>query len=124
MRDTPLRSPALMHFSSGSGMVGIPNYNHASQVVLPGDSVTLWATGVNCTEKNHVPSVSIRIGGTQVTVDSVDAVPERPGFCRVNVTLPETQASGEAVPVTLDLAGSNGQVFSSNTTSIAVGQHF
>jgi uncharacterized protein (TIGR03437 family) len=124
MRDPSPQSPAFMHFSSRSGMVGIPNYDHPSQVALPGDAVTLWATGVNCTEKDQVPSLSIRVGGNQVTADSVDAVFERPGTCGVRMKLPESMASGEAVPITLDQILSNGRVVSSNTTSMAVGQRF
>ena len=123
MRDPSPRSPAFMQFSSGSGMVGIPNYQHAGQVALPGDSVTLWVTGLNCTGKNQVPSPAIRVGGIPVAVDSFDAVPERPGTCALRLRLPET-LTGEAVPVTLDLIGSSGQIFSSNTTSVAVGQRF
>ena len=122
MRDTSPRSPAFMQFSSGSGMLGLPNYLHASQVALPGDSVNLWVTGVNCTEKNQV--LSIRVGGNPVTADSFDAVPGRPGTCALKMKLPETLTSGEAVPVTLDLIGSSGQIFSSNTTSVAVGQRY
>jgi uncharacterized protein (TIGR03437 family) len=124
MRDPSPQSPAFMHFSSRSGMVGIPNYDHPSQVALPSDAVTLWATGVNCTEKDHVPSLSIRVGGNQVTADSVDAVFERPGTCAVKMKLPDSMASGEAVPITLDQILSNGRVVSSNTTSMAVGQRF
>jgi len=122
--DASPRSPAFVQFSSGSGMVGIPNYQHAGQVALPGDSVTLWLTGVNCTGKNQVPSPSIRVGGNPVAADSFDAVPERPGTCALKMRLPETLTSGEAVPVTLDLIGGSGQIFSSNTTSVAVGQRF
>ena len=124
MRDTSPRSAAFMQFSSWSGMVGIPNYLHAGQLALPGDSVTLWVTGVNCTGKNRGPSPLISVGGNPVAVDSFDAVSERPGTCRVRITLPETLAPGDAVPIVLDLIGGNGQVFRSNTASIAVGQHF
>ena len=120
--DASPRSPVFMQFSSGSGMVGIPNYHHAGQVALPGDSVTLWVTGVNCTGKDQVPSPLIRVGGNPVAADSFAAVPERPGTCALKMRLPETLTSGEAVPVTLDLIGSSGQIFSSNTTFVAVGQ--
>ena len=111
-----------MQFSSGSGIVGIPNYSHAGQVALPGDSVTLWVTGVNCTENDQVPNPVIRVGGNPVAADSFAAVPERPGICALKMRLPETLTSDEAVPVTLDLSGSSGQVFSSNTAFVAVGQ--
>jgi uncharacterized protein (TIGR03437 family) len=122
MRDTSPRSPALMQISSGSGMLGLPNYLHASQAALPGDSVTIWVTGVNCSEKNQM--LSIKVGGIPVTADSFDRVPGRPGICGLKMKLPETLTSGEAIPVTLDLIGSSGQVLSSNTTSIAVGERF
>jgi uncharacterized protein (TIGR03437 family) len=122
--DASPRSPVLMQFSSGSGMVGIPNYQHAGQVALPGDSVTLWLTGVNCTEKNQVPTPVVRVGGNPVAADSFEAVPERPGTCALQMRLPETSTSGEAVPVVVDLIGSSGQIFSSNTTSVAVGRRF
>ena len=65
-----------------------------------------------------------RVGGNQVTADSVDAVFERPGTCAVKMKLPESMASGEAVPIALDQILSNGRVVSSNTTSLAVGQRF
>jgi len=120
--DSP-RSPAFMQFSSASGMVGIPNFHHAGQVALPGDSVTLWVTGVNCTEKDQVPSPVIRVGDNPVAADSFGAVPESPGTCALKMRLPEALTSSEAVPVTLDLIGSSGQIFSSNTTSVAVGQN-
>ena len=111
-----------MQFSSGSGMVGIPSYHHAGQVALPGDSVTLWVTGVNCTGKDQMPSPVIRVGGNPVAADSFAAVPDRPGICALNMRLPEALTPGEAVPVALDLIGTSGQIFSSNTTSVAVGQ--
>jgi uncharacterized protein (TIGR03437 family) len=119
--DSP-RSQVLMQFSSGSGMVGIPNYQHAGQVALPGDSVTLWATGVNCTAKDQLLSPLLRVGGTPVAAERFEAVPERPGMCVLEVRIPETLTSGETVPLTLDLIGGNGQTFSSNTTFVAVGQ--
>jgi hypothetical protein len=117
------RSPAFMQFSSGSGMVGIPNHLHASQVALPGDSVTLWVTGVNCSEKTQMPRASIIVGGNSVAAASFSAVPERPGTCALEMRLPETLTSGDAIPLSLDLIGGSGQVFRSNTASVAVGQN-
>jgi uncharacterized protein (TIGR03437 family) len=116
-------SPVFMQFSSGSGMVGIPNHHRASQVALPGDSVTLWVTGVNCSEKAQMPSPSIIVGGNTVAADSFAAVPERPGTCALEMRLPETLTSGDAIPLTVDLIGGSGQIFRSQTTSVAVGQN-
>ena len=123
MRDASPRSPAFMQFSSGSGMLGLPNYLHASQVALPGDSVTLWVTGVNCSEKNQVQYRS-ELAAIQLLPIRSTLFPERPGICGLKMKLPETLTSGEAVPVTLDLIGSSGQIFSSNTTSVAVGERY
>ena len=74
-----------MQFSSGSGRVGIPTYHHTGQVALPGDSVTLWVTGVNCTGKDQVPSPVIRVGGNPVAADSFAVVPERPATCELKM---------------------------------------
>ena len=111
-----------MQFSSGSGIVGFRTTTCWIQVALPGDSVTLWVTGVNCTNKDQASSAVIRVGGNPVEPDSFAAVPERPGTCALKMRLPETRTSGEAVPVTLELIGVSGQIFSSNTTSVAVGR--
>jgi hypothetical protein len=71
-----------------------------------------------------MPNLLIKVGGIEVGADWIASAPQQPGTCWVTVTLPETLASGDAVPVTLDLIGSNGQVYSSNTPTIAVGQRF
>jgi len=116
MRTRSSRSPVLMQFYGRPELVGIPTYFEGAQVALPGDALSLWASGIPCARKDQ--KLWIRIGAIRV---AADAAAEWRGTCKVDFTLPSTLVSGESVPLTLEVMGSDGRIFSSNTAGIAVG---
>lgn len=104
----------VMH-GDGFGLAMIRNFRHVSQPAQAGDAVSLFATGVEGAAK-----LSVRVGGREVTPDSVSRVPGLPGLWLVSVTLPKEVPTGDRVGLSISGQISNGARLDSNQISIAI----
>jgi hypothetical protein len=99
--------------SGTSLMAMIPNYQYDSRAAVPGESLTLYATGITA-----VREVSVVVGGVEARSPAIAAIPERAGVYRILVRVPSGLADGE-VPITLQMKMADGSVVVSNEVLVA-----
>jgi uncharacterized protein (TIGR03437 family) len=86
----------------------------------PGDEILLWGTGFGSSNEVSPGTVSVKVGGVVAEVDSVHAVPGHAGVYTVQVRVPFPMVFGDDVPVQLQVIGPDGNLFNSNSITIAV----
>ncbi len=86
----------------------------------PGDEILLWATGLGSSNEFPNGIVSVKLGGVDAEVDAVNPVAEHAGLYTVKVRVPVPTVFGDGVPVELQVIGSDGKRFNSNTVTMAV----
>jgi hypothetical protein len=95
----------------------VRNPRIAGQPAVPGDHVTIYATGLQ-----RASNVSARFGNLTVAPDSITQVPNAPGLFQVMITVPALNNEGSgtsqvALSLTADYFGTS---VSTNAVSIAV----
>ena len=89
-----------------------PQLNQLTNPVLPGQYVTLWATGLGAFT---MPDITISLAGEAVQPIFAGPAPELPGVDQINFLVPLDAAVGCYVPVVIS-AGN----FTSNTVALSV----
>jgi uncharacterized protein (TIGR03437 family) len=97
----------------------IPNYRFMGKPALSGDQISVLVTGIKCDENFASPQPLMNLGNTSVPIDSLTASAQKAGACEIGITIPEG-IYGDALPLTLDVPGSDGRTSTSNIASIAV----
>jgi hypothetical protein len=84
------RGQGIILHSGTTAMAMIPNYQYESRAAAPGESLTLYATGVDTTQ-----AVAVIVGGTELNPVSVLADPALAGVYRIAFRLPSASVNGE-----------------------------
>ncbi len=104
---------------AGTSLLATPrSYLNNGQPAEPGDAISILATGAGLDASPALLRISI--GGAYTTADQVQPMPGMAGVYRIDVTVPASVASGDAVPVIVQVPDSSGQTLTSNTVTIAV----
>ena len=104
---------------SGTSLLATPrSYLNDGQPAEPGDSISILATGAGL--ETSPALVQVSIGGASTTADQIQAIPGMAGVYQIEVTVPAGVAPGDAVPIAMQVADSNGNAIVSNTVTIAV----
>ena len=98
-----------------STLAMVRNARYAAQPAQPGDRVAIRVTGVPAESQPMV-----KVGGILVPAESVTPVAGSRGASDVAVTLPAGVPVGDAVPVSLLVAGTSGRIVESNVVTMAV----
>ena len=99
---------------SGTAIIAmIPNHQFLSGAAFPAGVVTVYATGIR-----KAGDLSVMLGNTAITPQSVAATPDHAGLYQVSVRLPSGTAAGD-MPLALNLKMQDGSVFVSNQVLIA-----
>ena len=97
-------APALFVGQSGSALAqnldgsGKPTLNQLTHPALPGQTVTLWATGLG---PYTTADVTVEVAGESIHPGFAGHAPGQPGLDQINLTLPGDVFTGCYVPVTL-----------------------
>jgi hypothetical protein len=95
-------------------MVMLANHRYASGAALPGEPVTIYATGIDTSQQ-----ISVVIGGTEVVPQSIVAVPDLAGVYEILLNLPSVLPTDDAMVVFLKIPSSDGSEVVSNKVSVA-----
>ncbi len=102
----------IMHSGSAT-MVMTPNYQLLSRAALPDDPVTIYATGIAALRE-----LSVVAGGTEVSPQSIIAIPNLAGMYQVSARLPAGPAEGD-ISISLKMRMPDGSVVTSNDVRVA-----
>jgi uncharacterized protein (TIGR03437 family) len=103
----------VVNYSGTDVTAMIANPENASRAALPGETVTIYATGINPPQK-----ISVMTGTTELKPESIVASTERAGVYEISVTLPNALADGDS-EVLLKVLEADGSAIMSNKVSIA-----
>jgi uncharacterized protein (TIGR03437 family) len=100
------------------GFAGLPRFGRAATPLIAGDAITLFATGINCTEISGAPKPLIYFGHDyqQITWLQPSAFP---GVCEVHSVVP-AGVSGNRVDLALESIREDGTAIRSNTIQIVI----
>ena len=122
---TQAATPFLL--SAGSGKQGlifvadttelatVRDVRGAGQPAQPGDSLSIRATGLG----ENLP-VSVKIGDAYAQVLSIAPVENAAGVWNIRVAVPAAPNFGDAIPVQLEMASSDGRPITSNSVMMAI----
>ena len=94
-------------------MVMMPNYQYLSRAALPGEPVTIYATGIATARE-----VSVVADGIEITPQSTVAIPDVAGMYQICLNLPSS-GEGRNMSVSLKTKIPDGSTAKSNEVSIA-----
>jgi uncharacterized protein (TIGR03437 family) len=97
-------------------LAALPNFRTHARPALIGESISLWATGIQCTAS---PRLSLILDGQSVVPDSVQPVAGMAGICQIAFLIP-AGAAGDSVAVSLAVTRSDSQAAISNQASLTV----
>jgi len=100
------------------GLAALPRFNRDGAPAVAGDVVSLYATGIACSERSSEPRPLIYFGSTFTPVTSL-APSGLPGVCEVRTIIPEGLSGGKA-DVFLQTVKSDATPIRSNTISLAI----
>lgn len=104
--------------ASGSGELSqLPTYRQPGLPVLSEGALTVRATGVSC-DPATTAQTSVKVGGQEALIQSM-RMSQYAGVCEIAIQVPNV--SGDALPMVLAVAGSEGHITLSNVAMIAVG---
>jgi uncharacterized protein (TIGR03437 family) len=108
----------LVTIASRSLLATSRSYQTTGQPAVPGDRISLLATGIGFPE--GAAFLQLKIADSYVAPDSVRAVPGMAGAYQVNVRVPGSVSAGDAIPVVLYISRPDGSTFQSNSITIAI----
>jgi uncharacterized protein (TIGR03437 family) len=112
-------SQALATRDGSLGLAAIPNARFEAKPALTGDMVSFQATGIGC-DMQTAARLSLRLGTYSIPAVAARPLAGHAGVCEVLASIPGV--AGDAVPVTLVLAQSDGQQASSNEATIGIAE--
>ena len=101
------------------GIFATGGWTGGSDLLLPGGTVSIRATGMNWLAKFPTVLPFVRIGTQYVPIESITPDPQDAGVCTLTVTLP-SDISGGPVPVVIEVVQSDGRSVASNPASIPI----
>src|SRR5258708_7700783 len=90
-----------------------------ADLILPGGTMSIRATGINWLAKFPAVRLFVRIGTQYVPIHSITPDLQVAGASRLTVTLP-SDFSGDAIPVMIEVVQTDGRSVVSNPASISV----
>jgi uncharacterized protein (TIGR03437 family) len=114
------QSQGVVSFVGTTELAMARNSQVAAHPAQPGDEILLWGTGFGSSSEALPGIVSVKVGGVGAEVEAVNAVPGRSGVYTVQVRVPVPTVFGDGVPVQVQVIGSDGKLFSSNSVTVAV----
>ena len=118
--DDSADSQGLVSFEGSSELTMPRNSEIPGHPAQPFDEVILWGTGFGPTAEANPTLISATIGNVNAEVEAVQGVPGHAGLYTVRMRVPVPAIFGNNVPLQLQVVGSDGRVFSSNTVTIAI----
>ncbi|HUI77446.1 MAG TPA: Ig domain-containing protein [Bryobacteraceae bacterium] len=109
---------ALVVHAGSSMLAAIPSVRFDGQPARPGDLLSISVAGVDCSQASVSGNLQVRFGSSLASIQSVQPAGGTPAVCRITVEVP-AGVTAPRTPVSLEMAGQNGNVLSSNTASIA-----
>jgi uncharacterized protein (TIGR03437 family) len=110
---------ALAVHPGSTELAAIPNFRMSGKPAIPGDSLTVLATGIDCSSNSASRQPHLRVGADQAQIISVTESPRFAGVCEIGFVVP-AGVFGDGVSLTVDVLRGDGKIASSNTTSISV----
>jgi uncharacterized protein (TIGR03437 family) len=109
---------ALVYFTGAAATrASIPDYATPAQSALPGDAISIYATGIN----PLVAATTVTMSGIPVTVTGIVPVAGQPGNYKINCVVPTTVPPGTALPVIVtSIAPDNSTTVVSNTVTVPI----
>jgi hypothetical protein len=105
------RGQGVVLHSGTAALAMTPNYRYESQAAIPGESLTLYATGIEPAQ-----SLSVIAGGVELSPESLVAVPGSAGVYRISFRLPAL-AYGDA-EISLKNRLADGREYASNSVLV------
>jgi len=99
----------------GHSLAMIRNYRFDALPALPGDHVTIYATGLD-----RLLNVRARLGTVSVAPDAVVALPDHPGVFQVEITVPRDMTPSNSVLLLLTGDTADGGSINTNSVEIAI----
>jgi uncharacterized protein (TIGR03437 family) len=104
------RGQGLISHHGGSNLVMVRNHRYPSQPARAGDTIAVYATGIE-----RAAGISVKVGDIEAAPLAVEQLSGRPGVYRIVLALPGVNQSTEPViRLTLLVRGSDGSVVASN----------
>ena len=97
-------------------LAAVANHRYTGNPVLPGDTLEILATGIDCSDAAAQPL--LEMAGDRAKIVSVKPSANA-GVCAIEAIVP-AGISGDEVPVTLQTVRGDGRLVRSNTASISV----
>jgi uncharacterized protein (TIGR03437 family) len=107
----------LISFPDTADVAMARNFRVPAHPAQPGDPLLIWASGLGGTREI---STVVELGGVPAPIESVNAVAGHAGVYTIQVRVPASASTGDAVPVQIHVAGPDGRQFHSNVTTAAV----
>jgi uncharacterized protein (TIGR03437 family) len=113
-------SQGVVSFLGTADLAMLSNAEVSAHPAQPDDELMIWATGLGSSSELWPAMVSVKLGGVDITVDSVKTVPGYAGVFTVQFRVPVIPAFEDHVPTQLQVVGAHGNAFSSNTVTVSV----
>ncbi len=101
-----------------SELAAVASSRYAGSAALPGDTLLVRATGIDCSAADAAKRLHVRFGSAYALPSSVTPT-EAAGQCEIAVVVPPGVA-GDAVPLSLEVMRTDRSVAASNALSVAV----
>ena len=120
--NAPDQRQGLVSFANPADLAMARNSRVVAHPAQPGDELTIRGTGFGSVTDVASGAVSVQLDGLNAEVESISPVPGHAGVYTVVVTVPAGTVPGDAVPLQIQVTGSDGKIVSSNAVSVAVEQ--
>jgi len=100
------------------GLAALPRFGRAGMPAVPGDEITLFATGISCTETSGAPQPLLYFGHDYqpITLLKPSAFT---GVCEVHTIVP-AGLSGNQVELAIESVRADGAAVRSNVIQVAI----
>jgi uncharacterized protein (TIGR03437 family) len=111
--------PALALHTGSIELVALPDFRLSGRPALPGDSLTVLATGIGCDNNYTSRQPLLKLGSDQARITGIAPSNQIAGACEIQFVV-LSGMFGDAVPFTIEVLRSDGQVARGNATSLSV----
>jgi uncharacterized protein (TIGR03437 family) len=111
--------PALALHAGSIELATLPDFRLSGRPALPGDSLTVFATGIDCNNNFISPQPLLKLGSDPARITSITRSNQFAGICEIQfVVLPSMFA--DSVPLAIEVLRTDGRIARGNTTSLPV----
>ena len=107
---------ALAIHPNSAELAALPSFRYRATPALSGQLISVWATGIECSASQ---ALRLNLAGQSLPAESVQSLPQMAGVCQLAFRVP-AGATGDSVPLTLEVTRSDATVAVSNRTSVTV----